>query len=372
MTRRISPPLPPEIAAAIGACLLAWAAAIVYATLYPWTGWRAPTVAPFLFLGEGWPRYWTWQDLWLNFVGYVPLGLLAALRFGRGRPRSGATIAATLLAATLCIALETLQAMLPGRVSSLSDVLANTAGGAFGALSAPFVAPAMRARSGGARPAATLHATGASGGSLLLLAWLAAQAHPQPVAFATGSAGPALVSLWPEAAGMLARLQPNPEHTPLFEAMAVAASTFGVGLLAREALRGPSLVAIGTPILAALAIKSAVSAAMLGARHGLAWLNAAAQGGLLAGALALALAAWWPARARMLAAACALLCATLIYGLLPPNVYFESTLASWNQGHWENLNGLMRGIAAVWPFAAIAWCLARLRRRGPRPIIERS
>lgn len=353
-------------------CLFAWTAIVVYATLYPWTGWRAPTVPPLVFLTEGWPRYWTGLDFTLNLIGYLPFGLLAALRLGRGRPRLGAVSGATLLAGALCITLESLQALLPGRVSSLTDVAANWAGGTIGALVAPFAAVRLHGRRadriGGAQGRAALLAPGPLGGVLLLLAWLAAQAHPQPIAFATGAALPAMTSLWPGASDWLAWLQPEAEHIPLLETAAVAASVFGVGLLARESLRGSSMVAIGLPLLAALAIKSASNAALLGVRHGLTWLNATSQGGLIAGALALALAAWWPARARLLAASLALTGATLIYGSLPPNVYFESTFASWNQGHWENLNGLLRGISAIWPVAAVAWCLVRLRPRGPRPV----
>lgn len=369
MIRPTQPPLPPETVSSIGLCLIAWTAVVVYATLYPWTGWRAPTVPPLVFLAEGWPRYWTRLDVGLNFVGYLPFGLLAALWLARGRPRLLAVTGATLLAGVLCIALESLQALVPGRVSSLTDVVANWAGGAAGALTAPVAGAVLhRRRTRWVSVGPTGLAPGAIGGALLLLAWLAAQAHPQAVAFATGAAAPAAASLWPGTAEWLARLQPEPEHLPLLETAAVAASVFGVGLLARESLRGPSLVAIGLPLLAAVAIKSVANAALLGARHGMAWLNATAQGGLIAGALALALAAWWPARARLVAAALALAGATLLYGSLPPNVYFESTLATWNQGHWENLNGLLRGISAIWPLAAVAWCLARLRPRGPRPI----
>ena len=51
---------------------LSWlyGALIVYASLYPFVGWRIPGVAPFDFLLLGWPRYWTTFDL----VATNPLG----------------------------------------------------------------------------------------------------------------------------------------------------------------------------------------------------------------------------------------------------------------------------------------------------------
>ncbi|MFP5406054.1 MAG: hypothetical protein ACLGHY_06845, partial [Gammaproteobacteria bacterium] len=123
------------------------------------------------------------------------------------------------------------------------------------------------------------------------------------------------------------------------------------------------------PVLLAASAKSSATANLLGGRHALAWLSAGAQGGLLAGALLLALCLWWRPRVRLLTTIVALVCATLVNNLSPPNVYFLSTMAMWHQGGWANVNGLLRALAIVWPFAAIGWCLARLQRYRRRPII---
>src|SRR5690606_37361114 len=335
--------------------------------LYPWTGWRAPTVAPWVFLLEGWPRYWTWLDLGFNFAGYLPLGFLAALRFARRRPGVVAALAATALSTALSFGLESLQALLPGRIASVSDLVANTAGGGAGAVLAAALGPVPLQRLANAAARRLPLAASAGPGALLMLLWLVVQWHPQPIAFASGELGSMLDTVSPAASRWLTALALAPEKGPLLEAIAVGATVFGVGLLARDTLRPASGWTMALPILAAAAVNSAASAALLGARHALAWLNAGTQGGLLAGALALALAAWWPSRARGLAAAAALALATALYNLAPPNVYFQSTMASWNQGELANLNGLLRALATVWPFAAIVWCLARLRSRGPRP-----
>ena len=60
----------------------AYVVLVVYASLYPFSGWRNQEIPPWEFLFAGWPRYWTGFDLAANVVGYVPLGL-RALREGR-------------------------------------------------------------------------------------------------------------------------------------------------------------------------------------------------------------------------------------------------------------------------------------------------
>ena len=45
---------------------------IVYASLYPFEGWRWPALSPFAFLTLPWPRYWTAFDLLANLLGVKP------------------------------------------------------------------------------------------------------------------------------------------------------------------------------------------------------------------------------------------------------------------------------------------------------------
>ena len=76
---------------------LSWlyGALIVYASLYPFVGWRAPGVAAIDFLRLGWPRYWTTFDLVANLLGYLPLGFLLFVALVRG---GRSALAAALLA----------------------------------------------------------------------------------------------------------------------------------------------------------------------------------------------------------------------------------------------------------------------------------
>ena len=52
---------------------------VAYASLYPFRTWRGPTDGAFSFLLAPWPRYYTFFDLLVNVLAYVPLGFLFAL-----------------------------------------------------------------------------------------------------------------------------------------------------------------------------------------------------------------------------------------------------------------------------------------------------
>jgi len=47
---------------------------IIYASLYPLTGWHDSGGDPLTFLGAAWPRYYTGFDLATNVVAYLPFG----------------------------------------------------------------------------------------------------------------------------------------------------------------------------------------------------------------------------------------------------------------------------------------------------------
>ena len=56
-----------------------YAALIVYASLYPFTGWRVPGTAPLAYLVLPWWPWWTTFDLVSNLLGYMPLGALMCI-----------------------------------------------------------------------------------------------------------------------------------------------------------------------------------------------------------------------------------------------------------------------------------------------------
>jgi VanZ family protein len=109
-----------------------YAALVAYASLYPFTGWKATGLSPFAFLA--WPVASPRADVLANFLGYVPLGLLLALSLRSLRAVAALVILATLLGTAFSLSIEILQQYLPKRVPSQADLAANAAGSLFGAL----------------------------------------------------------------------------------------------------------------------------------------------------------------------------------------------------------------------------------------------
>ena len=140
-------------------------------------------------------------------------------------------------------------------------------------------------------------------------------------------------------------------------------AVIGIGLLVREVLpTGAPRAAITTALLTlGLLIKTVAGAAMLGPDKSLGWLTAGAQGGLLMGAVGLALlsAARRMTRLRLAILALALNC-TLTTSF-PFDAYYASAVAGWQNSGWRNIDGMLRGAATVWPYATIVWCIWRLR-----------
>ncbi|MFY9511387.1 MAG: VanZ family protein, partial [Rubrivivax sp.] len=115
---------------------LVYAALVLYASLFPFTGWRWPPGQDLTALLR--LTWWPWHDpfdTWSNLVGYMPLGallLIAARRSGMGRLAS--LLLALLLPSALSYACEVAQTCLPGRHPSLKDWALNSSGALAGAL----------------------------------------------------------------------------------------------------------------------------------------------------------------------------------------------------------------------------------------------
>ncbi len=365
----MSEPTPARIKtpAALIALTLAYACGIVLVTLHPWQGWlpwSSLSALALAYLVEPWPRYWTVFDVVTNLLAYLPLGALLAAAMFSHRRAAIALLGAIVVCALLSLALESLQILLPGRVASRADWVANVSGGASGALLVGAIGRERIRRWPEQLRAVLPFASGSSTGLLLIGAWFAAQLYPQSMTFATGELlDQAAVWLGPEVPGLLI-VSFGVGTMALAEALAVAFTVAAVGLIIVDLLRPGShpVAPVGIAIGLAALVKSAASAWLLGSGAALVWLSAGAQGGILVGALAIALLAWLPARQRLLVAAAALLVATALFNIIGPNPYFHSMMALWDQGRWVNLNGLWRGIALAWPFAAMLYCAVRRSR----------
>ena len=109
---------------------IAYVLLVVYATLYPFAGWRDAGISAFAYLTAAKPRYITGFDLTANVLGYAPYGLLAVLAMYPYMTGVGAFFAALLSGAALALTLEAVQTFLPSRIASNVDVWCNVAGAA--------------------------------------------------------------------------------------------------------------------------------------------------------------------------------------------------------------------------------------------------
>jgi VanZ family protein len=336
--------------------LLVYLALVVYASLYPLTGWRAHGGSPFEFLAMPWPRYTLLFDIVTNVAGYALLGLLAVLAL---RPRlrgAGAVLVASALGAGLSLLMEAAQSYLPARIPSSLDLLCNAAGACAGALAGlradPWEQPLREWRARVLLPGAQ-----ADLGLALVGLWLFTQLNPAMLLFGVGD----LRDLLQGPAGP-ARA---PELFVAIEAVTTAANLAAVALLvsaiaAPGAPVRPMVVAL---VFVALAVKTFAFAVILRAQDGFDWLTPGALQGLVAG-LAVALLAVALSRvARLTLAALLLMAAAVLVNLAPQNPYMAAMLKLWQQGHFLNFNGLTRLVATLWPFAAIAFLIHLAGRR---------
>lgn len=352
----------------------AWLALIIYASLFPFEGWRWPPGARLAdLLVLPWPRWWDPFDVGANLVGYLPLGLLWGLtlrRAGWGAWPAGLGAAAG--GAAVSLALEWTQQLLPQRVPSLADWVLNSGGVASGAVLSGLV-HRMGLPSRWHRLHSRWLAQGGAGIAVLLLLWPVALLVPAPVPLGLGQVGGRLrewalaaVADVPWAAPAIDWLRPAPLALSLSSAAEHLLIMLGLlaPVLVAYAASGPSwrraLLALGAPIVATLA--TTLSTALnFGPEHALAWRVGGLPKAWIGGtAVALALA-WISPRAAAALALMALTGLVVLVHMAPPDPYYAQTLLAWEQGRFIRFHGLIRWLSWLWPYAAMAWLLA------PRP-----
>lgn len=356
--------------------VLAYGLLAVYASLYPFSGWRWPPGAGLLEMLElPWPRYWLPFDVASNLLAYLPLGglLFAALvRSGFGlRP---ALVVALLAPSLLSFLIETLQHLLPARVPSLADWLLNTAGAALGVMLG-LIVHAL----GGLERWQTLRdrwfvPSSASALALLLL-WPVGLLFPAPVPLGLGQVLPRLRELairaledtpWELGDAVVAPLtEAGRALPPGLEALTVALGLLAPCLLALAVAmpgwRKLGLVLGATTLgVCATAFSTAMS---FGPQHALAWMSGTAQWGLAIGALLAALLCWLPARAVAALGLVGITALIALVSMAPTDPYFAQSLASWEQGRFIRFHGVAQWVGWLWPFAALLWLLGRVSRR---------
>jgi VanZ family protein len=333
---------------------------VVYASLHPLSGWRDRGLPAFAFLTASFNRPVPAFDLAVNVLGYLPLGFLAVLA-AYPRLRGVSAFALGLACSILTsFALESLQLYLPSRTASNLDLLANTSGGAIGALAAVAATrPLMDAgKLEGLRGRLFLPGGRVDLGLVLLGLWLFSQLSPETLLFGTGD----LRDLFKAPSGKL-----YPAETFLrVEAGVACANGFAAGLLAACLVERsqPTRGVIMLLMAAALSAHTLAFGLLVGAQDVLSWVTPGALYGV-AGAIALLMiAVALPRAAQLPLVGFGLLAATAIVNLAPANPYNTATFSLWQQGHYLNFNGLTRLVSIVWPFAAMFYLVLLAADRG--------
>ena len=369
---------PPRHRSSATPLALAYAALVLYASLYPFTGWRWPPGQALSALAV---LPWTnWQlpfDIASNLLGYLPLGALLFIALRRSGLRAGACLLlAVNLAGALSYCTEVLQQFVPGRVPAMEDFLMNSVGAI-----------------GGALLALGCHALGLvdqwhalrgrwfvreSAGALALLAlWPLGLLFPTPLPLGLGQVGERLRE-W--LAGML---EDVPWADVLHAVLAAPAPPVALlrplteGLIVALGLLAPCLVAYAVMIPGWRRVAMAAGALALGIcgmtlstwlnfgpTHALGWMAPSTLPGLGFGLLvALALA---PVPRRVVAGIGLVALTGLVVGVAqaPADPYFAQSLQAWEQGRFVRFHGLAQWVGWLWPYTAMLWLLSRLGGAG--------
>ena len=355
-----------------------YTALIVYASWYPFSGWRSLGLGPFDYLGDPFPKYWTVFDVVTNVLGYMPFGALAALA---AWPRCRGLLAialATLGGTLLSGVMEAVQTYLPTRVASNLDLATNVLGALLGAALAAPATGALLER--GFLRRLRFRWFERDAGALMVLAalWPFATMFPVPRLFGMGDWPRALwerfdasmqsaVLAWMPAAWHL-RAWPGALAARLpetgWEALITTLNLFAAAAFASLPMRARAPRARLIVLLIATTLVVKAGATFLQSQSGLLfdWATPGALAGLACGTLAAFLALRLPRTARAAAATAALAVSLVLVNVLPVSPYFDVLLADWRQGRYLHFNGLARWLAWTWPWAALGWTAFSLER----------
>lgn len=347
--------------------LLAYTLLIVYASLYPFTGWHSIGLSATAYLWAPLPHYWTLFDLAINVAGYMPFGILMVFAL-YPRVRHGWAVALTIVCGVLLSGtMEAVQTFLPSRVASNLDLLTNAAGACAGAVGGALSTRTFLEQSRFLMLRRRWLSQDASRGLIVLALWPLAQIYPQGYLFGHGQIAPILsdwLSAWlATPLDLSATLRHGAQLSIgqywLSETIITTCGLTGALLTLLHLLRAsaPKILLMLALLAAAVTLKALASALLFAPENAFAWLTPGAEGGLVLGAIMLTGLAFAPPLAQRRVAALMLIIGLLAVNAAPSNPYFVATLQSWVQGKFLNFNGAAQFLSLLWPFVTL-WFLA--------------
>jgi len=353
--------LPPRSNAFVRYLASAYAILVIYASLFPLSGWRDNGAPLLAFLTAGWPRYYTVFDLAVNVAAYIPLSLLVAPALQPRLKPGAAALIAFVAATAVSFLMETVQNYLPSRVPSNVDLACNVLGGLVGAVLGMRWGRVFADQGGLARwrQRRIVHGRIGDAGIVLSVLWLLTQLSPENLLFGTG-----------DLRSLLGLPAPVDFSADLFYRIELAVAGLGVlsvGLVGWMTMRQPSAWLLGAFLASALATKAIAWAALFEPTEFLQWVTPGNLTGVVAGVAAIGLALLLPPAGQTSVAAVALLAGTALVNLAPQNPYLEQALNQWQPGHFLNFNGLTRLACNLWPFLALAYVMGLRSPRAEGP-----
>jgi VanZ family protein len=358
------------------AALLAYLLLIIYASWFPFSGWRSTGLSPFAFLNLQPQRWWTGFDVMVNVVGYMPFGALLVLSLHPAIRGIWAVLAAAVVGLLVSGTMETVQNFLPTRVPSNLDLVTNAGGCLAGAIVCVWFAPMLLDRSRLYRMRQRWFASHASQGLVLVALWPLAQVYPQGYLFGNGQVLPLLsewLSDWLDTDIDLVTLLRGDaplsvEQYWLSETIITACGMTGAALTLMCLTRrsAPKLSLVLALVFVGLLVKTLASSLFFAPDNALVWITPGAEGGFLIGLIMLAGLTFAPQVAQRRLAVVTLVLSLIVVNTIPSNPYFVSTLQAWQQGKFLNFNGAAQFLDLAWPFVAL-WFLLLPSHRLNRP-----
>jgi hypothetical protein len=282
----------------------AYALLTAYACLYPMAGWRDPGISPFAFLTAPWPRYFTFADLWLNVLGYIPLGFMLAASFTRGPSKRTVLFFMTLACILFSGSLEFAQ-----NYRHIGEI-----------------------------------------GLILVGLWWLTQLEPTSTLFGTGDMRPLF--------DLPAAIMFSAHRFVVIESLIVSMNVLTVGLLVKRCMREPGGMLVALVLIGGLAWRSLADYVFIIPPDPWQWATPGALRGLMIGLTALLIAWQLPGWLQHSLACVALLLCTALVNIAPENPFELSSMRLVHENHFLNFHGLTRLADFLWPFLALIYLSA--------------
>ncbi|MBS1207679.1 MAG: hypothetical protein H6R19_77 [Proteobacteria bacterium] len=332
---------------------VAYALLTLYVCLFPFKGWTDSGISPFAFLIAPWPKYNQPLDIYLNVLGFVPLGFTFAAAFHKRYRTSGVVLLALLASGGLSFTVEFLQNYLPTRVASNLDLATNIAGGGLGAWAGLYGGKIFDEGGWVQRWRERHILPGHIGelGMILVALWWLTQLEPSTTLFGTGD----LRVLFDLPAPMAF----SARRYMVLELAITTSSTFAFGLLLLRCLRASSIGLLVLVMAVGLGLRSLADYIFLVPADPLQWATTGGVRGLVLGLVLLLVASRLPRWTQHSLTSLTLLLSTALVNLAPDNPFVDASVRTIQEGHFLNFYGLTQLSAALWPFLALAYLSAQ-------------